>query len=116
MLPPTEIDMLLSGSEFNASAFQKADFFSTSDRPIAQLASVQCGAVICDPPDNLSTRKVEKAFKPGKLRFTRHARNRMRLYGIMTEDEEVYRNSLSGPETEGTRTVLFGEATGEVRR
>lgn len=45
-----------------------------------------------------------------KLRFTRHARNRMRLYGIATEDvEEVFRDPLSGPATEGTRTVLLGK-------
>ena len=34
----------------------------------------------------------------------------MRLYGITVEDvEEVYRAPLSGPETEGTRTVLLGK-------
>ncbi len=34
----------------------------------------------------------------------------MRLYGIATEDvEEVYRDPLSGPEAEGTRTVLLGK-------
>lgn len=34
----------------------------------------------------------------------------MRLYGITTEDvEEVFRDPLSGPEKEGSRTVLLGK-------
>jgi hypothetical protein len=34
----------------------------------------------------------------------------MRLYGITSEDvEEVSRDPLAGPETEGTRTVLLGK-------
>jgi hypothetical protein len=46
-----------------------------------------------------------------KLRFPCHAGNRMRLYGITSEDvEEVYRDPLSGPETEGTRTVLLSKS------
>jgi hypothetical protein len=50
MSSPIAIDMLLNGSEFNASALQEADFFAADDRPIAELASVQCGAVVCEPP------------------------------------------------------------------
>jgi hypothetical protein len=34
----------------------------------------------------------------------------MRLCNLATEDvEEVYRTPLSGPETEGTRTILLGK-------
>src|SRR5262245_26302868 len=51
--------------------------------------------------------KTQEIPKRVKLRLTRHARHRMRLYGIMSEEvEEVDRDPLSGPETEGTRTVL----------
>jgi hypothetical protein len=54
--------------------------------------------------------KAEETPNRVKLQFTRHARNRMRLYGITSEDmEEVYRAPLSGPETKGTRTVLLGK-------
>jgi len=45
-----------------------------------------------------------------KLHFIRHARNRMRLYKITTEDvEEVFRAPLLGPEQEGARSVLLGK-------
>jgi hypothetical protein len=44
-----------------------------------------------------------------KLRFTRHARNRMRLYGITTKDvEDVFKEPSFGPAIEGTRMVLLG--------
>ncbi len=45
-----------------------------------------------------------------KLRFTRHARNRMRLYGIASEDvEDVFNEPSFGPAIEGTRMVLLGK-------
>lgn len=45
-----------------------------------------------------------------QLRFTRHARNRMRLYGIASEDvEDVLNEPSFGPEIEGTRLVLRGK-------
>jgi hypothetical protein len=50
MSSPIAIDMLLGRSEFNALAFQEADFLSVDDRPIAELANVQCNAVVCEAP------------------------------------------------------------------
>ena len=76
----------------------------TNLNPLVSSVALSC----TNPPYNLSTRKAEKASECVKLRFTRHARNRMRLYGIAIEDvEEVYRDPLTGPETEGTRAILL---------
>jgi len=45
-----------------------------------------------------------------KFQFTRHSRNRMRLYGIASEDvEDVFNEPSIGPEIEGTRMVLLGK-------
>ena len=56
--------------------------------------------------------ELERPLASVNLRFTRHARNRMRLYGIAAEDvEEVFRDPSSAPETEGNRIVLLGKPT-----
>jgi hypothetical protein len=67
-----------------------------------------CVDVLSRIIDSVASPHPEGPVAHVNLRFTRHARNRMRLYGITTEDvEEVFRDPASTPATEGNRVVLW---------
>jgi hypothetical protein len=61
-------------------------------------------------------RPLPKGFpKRIQRRFIPHARNRMRLYGIASEDvEDVLNEPAYGPASEGTRMVLRGKPAAKI--
>jgi hypothetical protein len=79
-------------------------YFSSAPSVILYAGFVSWRAV------SVAVYELEGVIAHVTLQFTRHARNRMRLYRITTEDvQEVFRDSAIVPEIEGNRTVLLGK-------